>query len=102
MTDDKFFERLREDARQLQFPLDSMTMTRLGARIRARVTAPATVSQMLAGWLRPLAATVAAMALAAVVSITWIEQSQNSATIDQLAVNTTEIAVDGASLGAIE
>jgi hypothetical protein len=98
MMDDRFFERLREDARQLQFPLDPLMAARLGARIRARVAAQPTVSQLLAGWLRPLAATVAAVALAAVLSVSWIESSPDTASVDQIAANSAELSVGG--LGA--
>ena len=104
MTDETFFERLRSDARQLQHLPDDVTVTRLSARIRARLAAPAiaqpTVAQLLAGWLRPLAAVVAAIALAATLSITWETRNHDNPTVDQIAANTTEISVDGVTLGA--
>jgi hypothetical protein len=102
MTDDRFFQRLRDDARQLQFAPDEVTVVRLTARIRARVAAPPTVSQMLAGWLRPIAAAVAAVALASVLGLSWTEQTHDNASVDQIAANTTEIAVDGVTLSAAE
>jgi len=102
MTDDTFFEHLRDDARQLQFSIDEMAVIRLTARVRARVVAPATVAQMLAGWLRPIAATVAAVSLAAALSLSWTEQTHDNASVDQIAANTTEIAVGGDTLGAAE
>ena len=38
MTDDKFFERLRDDAAQLRYaPQDGFVWTRIAARIRARL-----------------------------------------------------------------
>lgn len=105
MTDETFFERLRNDARQLQHQPDDVTVTRLTARIRARLAGPAiaqpTVAQLLAGWLRPLAAVVAAIALAATLSITWETRNHEHDTlmVDQIAANTTEISVDGVTLG---
>ena len=102
MTDDRFFECLRDDARQLQFTVDEVTVVRLTARIRARVVAQPTVAQMLAGWLRPVAATVAAVSLAAALGLSWTERTHDNASVDQIAANTTEIAVDGVSLGAAE
>lgn len=95
MTDDPFFERLRHDARQLQLSLDEVTVVRLTARIRARVGAQPTVAQLLAGWLRPLAAVVVAIALAATLSLSWMERTPDNTAVDQIAANTTEISVDG-------
>ncbi len=95
MIDDPFFERLRHDARQLQLDLDDVTVVRLTARIRARVGAQPTVAQLLAGWLRPLAAVVAAIALAAMLSLSWVERAPDNTAVDQIAANTTEISVDG-------
>ena len=75
MTDnDKFFERLREDAKHLRYePADGAAWTRLAARVSERVHAQPTVSQFLARWLRPIGASVAALALAATIGVTWIE-----------------------------
>jgi hypothetical protein len=99
MNDETFFERLRHDASQLQFTVDEVTVVRLTARVRARVGAQPTVSQMLAGWLRPLAAVIGAIALAATLSLTWIESPpDNGTTIDQIAANTPEISVAGMTL----
>jgi hypothetical protein len=95
MTDDTFFEHLRHDASQLQITLDEVTIVRLTARIRARVAAPPTVAQMLAGWLRPFAAVVAGLTLAAALSLAWVESTPDNTTVDQIAANTTEISVDG-------
>lgn len=101
MNDETFFERLRNDARQLQHQPDDVTVTRLSARIRARLAAQPTVAQLLAGWLRPLAAVAAAIALAATLSITWETQNHDNPTVDQIAANTTaaEISFGGVALG---
>ena len=100
MTDDSFFERLRHDARQLQFTVDEVTVIRVTARVRARVRTQPTVAQLLAGWLRPFAAVVAAVALAATLSLSWIESAPDNTTVDQIAANTTEISVDGMTFGS--
>lgn len=100
MTDDAFFEQLQRDASQLQLTLDEITIVRLAARIRARVLAQPTVAQMLAGWLRPFAAVVAGITLAAALSLAWVESTHDNTTVDQIAANTTEISVDGMSLSS--
>ena len=97
MNEDQFFDRLREDARQLQYEPDALVTTRIAARVRERVNATPTVSLFLARWLRPIAASLSALALAACVSVAWIEQSStNGASLDTLsASNGMEISVDG-------
>jgi hypothetical protein len=103
MTDDRFFERLRDDARHLQYTPDDVAVSRLSARVRACLVAQPSVAQLLAGWLRPLSAVVAAIALAATLSIGWelrTHDTENNPTVDQIAANTTEISVDGVTLGA--
>ena len=69
MTDDEFFERLRDDAAPLRYEPDTVAATRMAARIRARIDARPTVAQLLASWFRPLGATLAAIALAATIGI---------------------------------
>src|SRR5258708_3330169 len=95
MIDDPFFERLRHDARQLQLNLDDVAVVRLTARIRARLWAQPTVAQLLAGWMRPLATVVVAIALAATLSLSRMQRPPDNTTVDQIAANTTEISVDG-------
>jgi hypothetical protein len=103
MNDEQFFERLRRDARQLQHEPDQMTLSRLTVRIRTRLAAQPSVSQLLAGWLRPLAAAIAVVALTAALSLTWFErQHDDTIAVDQIAANTTEISVDGVTLGGAE
>jgi hypothetical protein len=75
--DDKFFERLRGDARKLRHEPDEATLARIRARIQARLepsTPPLTVAELLARWFRPLAATAMALALAAAIGITSIDR----------------------------
>jgi len=101
MSDDRFFERLREDARPLRFEADDFMTTRIAARIRERIQAPATASQVLARWFRPLAASLSALALAATLGIVYIDRSntetqQQQPTVESLsATNTIEISAGG-------
>ncbi len=104
MTDETFFEQLRRDAQHLQYRPDDVAVTRLAARIRARLTAPAvaqpTVAQLLAGWLRPIAAVVAAIAITAALSVLSETRNHDNTTVEQIAANNTEISVDGVALSA--
>ncbi|HWS73462.1 MAG TPA: hypothetical protein VN605_15230, partial [Thermoanaerobaculia bacterium] len=81
MTDDPFFERLRNEARTLRYEADAAVYTRLSARVRERITAPVTVSQLLAQWFRPLIASVAAIALTASIGITWYQQTHEPVSV---------------------
>ncbi|HEX8155647.1 MAG TPA: hypothetical protein VF698_21115 [Thermoanaerobaculia bacterium] len=70
MNDDRFFERLRDDARPLQAQPDGAMLTRIAARVRERVAdSEPSIAALLARWFRPLAATFAALALAASIGI---------------------------------
>jgi hypothetical protein len=77
MNEEQFWERLRQDARELQFQPDAVMVTRMEARIRARVIplAQPTVPQLLARWFRPLAASLSAIALAATLGLAWVGTS---------------------------
>jgi negative regulator of sigma E activity len=77
MTDDEFFQRLRGDARTLRHQPDEATLTRIRARIQSHLASHSehpqpTVMELLAAWFRPLAATAAAVALAAVIGVTLV------------------------------
>src|SRR5687767_10145735 len=72
--DDKFFERLRGDARKLRHDPDAATLTRIRARIQARIEPSPTVAELLARWFRPLAATAMAIALAAAIGIASVDR----------------------------
>ena len=69
--DDKFFEGLRVDARPLRYQPDEVTLARIRARIHAQIgdVGQPTVALLLARWFRPLAATLAAISLAAVIGV---------------------------------
>ena len=97
MTDDPFFDRLRNEARSLRYEADDALCTRLLARVRERVAAPLTVSQLLAQWFRPLTASVAAIALTASIGITWYQQTHEPVSVEQL--STIDAAAEGFLLG---
>ena len=97
MTDDKFFECLRDDARPLRYEGDDFLTTRIAARVRERIAQPQTVSQLLVAWMRPLAASVAALLLTVTLGLTWTQRHQDPA--DTLTSNPTEIAMAGETFG---
>ena len=70
--DDKFFERLRGDARPLRYQPDEATLARIRTRIHERIARPG-VAEVLAAWFRPLAATFAAVAIAAAIGAARVE-----------------------------
>ena len=78
MSEDRFLDRVRQDARQLRYEAGDVACARLSARIRARLAEP-TVSQFLAAWFRPLAASLSALALAATIGITLVARSDATA-----------------------
>lgn len=91
MSEDRFLDRLRADARQLRYePADDAVWTRLSARIRQRIAEP-TVIDLLARWFRPVAASLAAVAIVASVGLTLIDS--NDSTI--LNSDQVEIAMAG-------
>lgn len=97
MNDDNFLERLRGDARQLRYEPGDAAWVRLQARVRERIAARPTVSDFLAAWFRPLAASLAALSLVAALSATYYAEMRDQVTLDSLASNSVEISVDGAT-----
>ena len=100
MSDDRFFERLREDAAGLRYePQDSAIWARLSAHVRdriARVAQPVTVAQLLTYWFRPMVTTLAAVALAATLGMQWFDSSHDTISVESaMASNNVEISVDG-------
>lgn len=68
MTDDRFFERLRDDAASLRYEVDDVAAGRIAARIRGRIRQQ-TVAEILVTWLRPVGVGIAALAAAAVIAL---------------------------------
>jgi len=94
MSDDKFLEQIRNDAGQLRYePKDEAIWTRLPARISERIQARSSVAQLLASWFRPLVVSLTALALAAALSLTWMERSHDG--LDTIASNPIDISVGG-------
>ena len=96
MSNDTFLERLRGDARQLRYEPDDFAFVRLQARVRERIAARPTVSHFLVSWVRPLAASLAVLSLAAALSTVYYVQ-RDQPTIDSMASSSVEITVDGAT-----
>jgi hypothetical protein len=95
MTDERFFERLRNDAAPLRYEPDSFALSRIRARIRERISRP-TVAQLLARWFRPLAATLAAIAIAAAIGVAAVDS--NDSTLSEPSVEIV-MAGDSYSVG---
>ena len=75
MNEDRFLERLRNDAHGLRYEPDDAVVTRVAARVRERIAQPAFAS-ILASWFRPLAASLSAIALAAAITLGVYEYNQ--------------------------
>lgn len=99
MSEDKFFERLRAEAGPLRYePSDEAVWTRLQARIRDRIDhAQPDVAQMIAGWFRPLLASLAALTLVTAFGVAYYEQAHDTgASIDALAQTTSiDVSIGG-------
>ncbi|HSP17622.1 MAG TPA: hypothetical protein VLV78_22950 [Thermoanaerobaculia bacterium] len=97
MSEDRFLERLRGEARQLRYEPGDVAVTRVSARVRARIVGPA-LAEILAAWIRPLAASLSAIALAAAISLTLYERSQ------PVSINgdTVEVGVGGDVYSVVE
>jgi anti-sigma factor RsiW len=97
MTDDEFFERLHGDAVPLRYEPDPFALARIRARVRERLTRP-TVAGLLARWFRPLAATLAAIALAAVIGVAAIDRTDSTNSLGETSVEIV-MAGDSYSVG---
>lgn len=101
MTDDRFFERLRDDAEPLRFEPGDFMQARIAARVRERIATQPGVAQLLARWFRPLGAALTAIALAATLSVAWAEQQAPDNTAATLDAVTSTQTVDLASAGEL-
>jgi hypothetical protein len=96
MSNDRFFDRLRHEARRLRYePEDAALWTRLAASIRERIQLQPSVSQLLAGWFRPVAASLAALALASALSLALFERSRDNTSAETMTSSSVEISVGG-------
>lgn len=89
MTEDPFFARLRADAGALRHEPDERTLSRIRASIRERIESPPGVAALLAAWFRPLAATFAAVAIAAAIGATALNTSDDSTSLGDSPVEVT-------------
>jgi hypothetical protein len=102
---DDFFERLSRDARPLRFEPDAAMPARIAARVRGRIAVPAspTVYQFLATWVRPMAASFAAVVLTAFLGFAWTTQQDaapQQPTIDTMSASSQiEIGMAGEQFG---
>ena len=100
MTDDKFFERLSDDAQELRYePADPATWTRFAARVRDRVRVRTTAAQSLARFFRPVAAALATLSVVAALSVQWIERAHEPATVEAMVASNAPTADIGDALG---
>ncbi|HEX8617016.1 MAG TPA: hypothetical protein VF911_05450 [Thermoanaerobaculia bacterium] len=88
--DDKFFERLRGDARPLRYQADEQTLARIRARIHERIAPRPSVVELLAAWFRPLAATAIALVIAAGIGVVTLDRNDMS-----FGESTIEVSVEG-------
>lgn len=104
MTEDRFFEKLREDAGQLRYAsTDGAIWTRLAAQIRERVHRQPNVAQMLARWFRPITVSFVALSLVAALGVTWVEEAHESASsVEAMASSSMEITLDGDTFNLAE
>ncbi|MBV9496860.1 MAG: hypothetical protein JOZ54_21640 [Acidobacteria bacterium] len=97
MTDDSFFDRLRRDAASLRYDGGAAMRTRIAARVRERIAAPPTVTQLLAQWFRPLTASLVALGLVTGMGLAYVVNNtpQPQDEVLTLSSNATEMAVAG-------
>jgi len=95
MSEDNFFDKLREHAAHLRYVPDDFVRARLTARIRERVRSQPSVAQMLARWFRPITASFVTLAIVAALSVSWIERHESANSAETMASNSMEITVDG-------
>ncbi len=78
MNEDRFLDRLRGDAAALRHEIDDVASGRVRARIRVRLDEQPGVAQIIVGWLRPLTASLTALALAAGIGMAILDFNQLS------------------------
>ena len=90
--DDKFFARLRADARPLRQQPDAATLARIRTRIHAHIAGQRerpTIAQLLTAWFRPLVTAAITVALAATIGIFALDRTDTSASLGNSAVEVT-------------
>jgi hypothetical protein len=80
MTEDQFLERVRQEAARLRYEPDDVAAGRISARVRDRIAQP-TVATVLALWFRPIAATLSVLTIAAALTFTLLDRSDDQETL---------------------
>jgi hypothetical protein len=91
MDETRDLESLREAARALRREPDAAMLERVRAGVRARINQSVTPWDVLAGWLRPAAASLAALVLLLVVALTLAPEPLSPAEVARM---TGRILVD--------
>ena len=81
MTEDRFLERLRRDAARLRYEPDDVLVGRVSARVRERIARP-TVAAVLASWVRPIAATLSVLTIAAALTFALLDRGDDPDTLE--------------------
>lgn len=74
MSEERFLESLRGEARALRYEPDDLAIGRMEARVRDRVAAEETVVGILAAWIRPLAGAMLAATALSIAMFVWISR----------------------------
>ena len=98
MTEDRFWEQLRRDARALRFEPDEFMTGRIAAAIRTRIASrPTSTVPFLAGWFRPLGAAFGAIAIVSLLGVAWIDRNSALETASpELSPSTSTIEISAA------
>ena len=102
MSEDRFLDQLRADAQALRYEPADVVTARLTAHIDERVRSRPTVTQLLDAWFRPVAASFAAIAVVALLSVSWAERALEPVSMESMAAApaaVNDVAIDGETLG---
>ena len=80
MTEDRFLERLREEAVHLRYEPDDVVAGRIAARVRERIAQPS-VATVLALWFKPIAATLSVLTIAAALTFALLDRTGDQETL---------------------
>ena len=91
MTDEEFLDSLKKDARNLRYePVDPFVLERIRARIADRLEPRVSALDLLAGWSKGIAASLAAAALALTMGFYTLSRTEP---VDILGEAAAELAV---------
>lgn len=95
MTDDRFLNRIRDDARTLRYEASEVTTSRVAARIRARIRERSTPESLLMRWFRPLVTSMTALAIVATLGIAWTGNVAAADEVVEITASAPEVAMAG-------